>query len=90
MDWISTILAAAILALIVLGLLTRLWLRKGIGTQFNIGMTATLTLLVTALLGLKNVIPSEAVVAVITGSTGFVLGEKYGSARRGSKGTGDG
>ena len=62
MNWISIILAAAILALIVLGFLTRLWLRKGTGTQFNIGMAAPLTLLVTALLGLNNVIPSEAVV----------------------------
>ena len=82
MDWISIILAVAILALIILGFLNRLCLGKGIGTQFNIGMTATLTLLVTALLGLNKVIPSEAVVAVITGSTGFVLGEKYGSRHR--------
>ena len=82
MDWISIVLAAAILALIFLGFLHRLWLGKSIGTQFNIGMIATLTLLVAALLGLNKVIPSEAVVAIITGSTAFVLGEKYGSSRR--------
>lgn len=84
---VDCILAAAILALIVLGYLTRILGNKGTGTLFTVGMFAMLLLLVTTLLGLKKVIPGDAVVSLITGlftgPIGFAAG-RYG--RRGAGG----
>ena len=79
MDRLSLMLAGAILLLIVGGIANRLVLGKGFGSQFNRGMVATLTVLVTAILALNEAISPEAVTLLLGGSAGYALGVKHGT-----------
>ena len=75
-DHVAILLALSIPLVIVGGFVNRWVLKKGIGLQFIRCMTVMLALPTVALLAIGQVLPSEAIAALIAGPIGYVLGGK--------------